>query len=255
MLELDTDSGELTWYGKPLARLSRSETLLLEHFIEHPESLISQDNLLDAGWPQSVVAPNTLVVAIKNIRKSLSKTRLSIETVHRRGYIFHAGDDIARATSADKKVISENVSVDECIHNDIEDLDATHSIKNTAPKIEISTKNNTGKDDELLIEEANAEHLFSIRKSFVSLSSLFSKPVKVVLFYILFLVSIIAAFFVYELTHEWHCYQMGDTSVCGIFQLNNMQKSVLSTELEGESGGFLYGYENDFSKIKIYKIH
>lgn len=242
MLELDTDSGELTWYGKPLARLSRSETLLLEHFIEHPEFLISQDNLLDAGWPQSVVAPNTLVVAIKNIRKNLSKTRLSIETVHRRGYIFHSGEDIVRTISAEKNVIPVNVSVDKSTHDD------------TALKVEAST-DNTYENDERVTKKVNSEHPLSMRAVLLSRWHSFYMPVKLVFFYILLLASVISACFIYELTNEWHCYKIGSASVCGIFELDNMQEIIIGAELKGQPGEFLYGYENDFSKIKIYKIY
>lgn len=268
MLELNTVSGELVWHGMPLARLSRSETLLLGHFIEHAEELLSQDSLLDAGWPQSIVAPNTLVVAIKNIRKHLSQTGASIETVHRRGYIFHPGAEPARILSIE--VASSPVSADTNIEGNANKNAESHTTS-CVPQPTVrdntsyngTTKVQTAHESETVATEARENKLGEniiaapIGKKAISLTKwpsirlLFSR----ISFYILLLFSIVTAIFVYESTQEWHCYQVQDASICGIFSLDAAQQQIIMDKLNGRSGTFLYGYEKDFSKLNIYQVH
>ncbi|KAJ8739022.1 winged helix-turn-helix domain-containing protein [Aeromonas veronii] len=252
MLELNTVSGELVWCGKPLARLSRSETLLLSHFIEHAELLRSQDDLLSAGWPKSIVAPNTLVVAIKNIRKNLSETGSSIETVHRRGYIFHPGKEAARIISSLTESCLEEPEMRSDTQDDTEAFDTTLIEDNVA--IRGNEKISSDLQERVLASKKSNNHLFAKVRELSRFNLLRSLALKI-FFYALSLVMLVVAIFVYDSTHEWYCYQVEDASVCGIFILDSAQQQVIKAELNGKSGEFLYGYENDLSKLKVYKIY
>ncbi|HHQ4488414.1 TPA: winged helix-turn-helix domain-containing protein [Aeromonas hydrophila] len=88
---LDIHSGDISLDGQKVARLSISETSVLALLANNEGVLLSKEQLLDAGWPEKVVSPSSLAVAIKNIRKALSnsETATYIETLHRKGYIYH----------------------------------------------------------------------------------------------------------------------------------------------------------------------
>ncbi|MNQ77393.1 hypothetical protein D3C85_922580 [compost metagenome] len=246
MLQLGVASGELTWHSKHLARLSRSETLLLEHFITHAELLLSQDNLLDAGWPQTIVAPNTLVVAIKNIRKHISKTKASIETIHRRGYIFHSGDcTVCVINTMSNPVNAETVMS----HPGTLGLHHQKNINenyNHHINIPEDTKTDT------VIETESLESFKN--KSKILLQS-FSSKFKKGVFYIVLAVSIIGSLTVHSLKNEWFCYRLDNANVCGIFKPSDSQISTIKNETNNSDGDFLYGYENNLTTIKIYKIY
>lgn len=238
MLELNVVSGELSWHGKLLARMSPSETLLLEHFITHSELLISKDNLLDVGWPQTIVAPNTLVVAINNIRKHVSKTRVSIETIHRRGYIFHSGECIVQVIKAKSNLVNAETNMSPL------KISGQHNHEHI--KIVDSAKTNS------TIEAESLESFKKIlRVLLFPLFSLFRRGA----FYILFAVSVISSLTVHNLKNEWFCYKLENANICGIFKLSDFQLSTIRTGINDSHGDFLYGFENDLAEIKVYKVY
>jgi non-specific serine/threonine protein kinase len=64
---------------------------LLQYLAEHPDRLISKDELLDAVWPGVFVGDASVKVAIREIRRALDdpfEAPRFIETVHGRGYRF-----------------------------------------------------------------------------------------------------------------------------------------------------------------------
>jgi DNA-binding winged helix-turn-helix (wHTH) protein len=66
---------------------------LLRYLVEHAGRLVTQDELLDALWPDTFVQPEVLKSHILDIRRSLgddSKNPRFIETLPRRGYQFVA---------------------------------------------------------------------------------------------------------------------------------------------------------------------
>ncbi|HYD48093.1 MAG TPA: AAA family ATPase [Terriglobales bacterium] len=66
---------------------------LLRHFLEHPGELLTKEQLIQAVWPDVAVSDDSLVKAIRELRRVLgddSQTPRVIETVHRRGYRFIA---------------------------------------------------------------------------------------------------------------------------------------------------------------------
>lgn len=70
--------------------LSKNEVLLLEHLYLHGGEVIPRDDLLSTCWPDRVVSPVSLPVAIKHIRDALRKaTQKEVIKTHKSvGYSF-----------------------------------------------------------------------------------------------------------------------------------------------------------------------
>jgi len=69
---------------------------VLQYLVEHAGRLVTQDELLEALWPQSYVQPEVLKHHVLEVRKVLGddpKKPLFIETLPRRGYRFIAPVD------------------------------------------------------------------------------------------------------------------------------------------------------------------
>ena len=66
---------------------------VLSYLVQHPDRLVSKEELLAAVWPNLVVTDDTLVQSIGELRRALGETgaRL-IVTVPRRGYRFEAAE-------------------------------------------------------------------------------------------------------------------------------------------------------------------
>lgn len=66
---------------------------VLRYLVEHPARLVTQDELLEAIWPETYVQPEVLRTYIQELRKILGdrpKDPLYIETLPKRGYQFIA---------------------------------------------------------------------------------------------------------------------------------------------------------------------
>lgn len=222
MLELNVDSGEVIWNGKTIARLGSSETLVLSFLIENSGMLVSKDELLDFGWPDRFVTQNSLSTAIKKIRKLLLQTspNLSIETVHRKGYIFH------------KQTIS-------C---------ALIGTRTELPIIDASPR----KEAQQEVIEPNST--FEPSPHTESLSHHHSLCMST-LFYFLITLFFALSFFTYINKGDLFCYQINNAKVCGIFELDKADMTVINNEVQYKSGDYVYGYEKDISLIKVYEIY
>lgn len=89
MLELDITSGELKWQSKRIARLNKSEASILAFLLKNINYFSSKDDLLCEGWPGKVVSPNSLAVAIKNIRRALSNATPDFQSKQIMGVGIH----------------------------------------------------------------------------------------------------------------------------------------------------------------------
>lgn len=91
MWVIDRGSGYVFFNNDRVGQLGTSEILVFQFLSENLDALKSKNEILDYAWPQKVVAPNSLTVAIKNIRKVFSARPCSIEikTHHGRGYSLH----------------------------------------------------------------------------------------------------------------------------------------------------------------------
>jgi DNA-binding winged helix-turn-helix (wHTH) protein len=62
-----------------------------QYFVEHPNTLISNDALRQAVWGRTIVSPTTVQVCVREVRKALGENGAApqyIETVGREGYRF-----------------------------------------------------------------------------------------------------------------------------------------------------------------------
>lgn len=83
---IDLDSGEISSSEHdPLIRLGAAETRLLARLLEADGEHVSRQDLLQIGWPGKVVGPNSLNVAIANLRRNLPSP-LRLITLPRLGY-------------------------------------------------------------------------------------------------------------------------------------------------------------------------
>jgi predicted ATPase/DNA-binding winged helix-turn-helix (wHTH) protein len=90
--QLDCESACL-WEGKQRLTLRPKTFDLLVYLVEHAGELVSKEALLEAVWPDTVVAEGVLTTSMGELRKVLGDTAKRpqyIATVHRRGYRFIA---------------------------------------------------------------------------------------------------------------------------------------------------------------------
>lgn len=74
--------------GKSIT-LTHKETLLLEYFMTHPNTIVGRRELFVAAWGEaSLFGSNIIDVHVKNVRKKLQRlgSEMEIETIRRLGY-------------------------------------------------------------------------------------------------------------------------------------------------------------------------
>ncbi len=82
---------ESAWCGERRLELTPKVFAVLRHLVEHPQRLITKDDLLATVWRDAVVSDAALASCIRDLRKALddsSEAPRYIETVHRRGFRF-----------------------------------------------------------------------------------------------------------------------------------------------------------------------
>ena len=81
------------WRGETRITLTPKVFAVLRHLVDHPGRLVTQEELLEAVWPETYVQPEILRKYILELRKALGddpKTPRFIETLPKRGYRFVA---------------------------------------------------------------------------------------------------------------------------------------------------------------------
>src|ERR1700757_2586977 len=81
------------WRGETRITLTPKVFAVLRHLVDHPGRLVTQEELLEAIWPETYVQPEILRKYILELRKALGddpKTPRFIETLPKRGYRFLA---------------------------------------------------------------------------------------------------------------------------------------------------------------------
>jgi DNA-binding winged helix-turn-helix (wHTH) protein len=84
-------AGERLWRGTKHLSLTPKGFSLLRYLAEHPDQLLTKQEVLDALWADALVTDASLYVCIRELRKALgdnSHIPKYIATVHRRGYRF-----------------------------------------------------------------------------------------------------------------------------------------------------------------------
>lgn len=116
------ESGDLSYGERRLGRLNGSESEVLVHLYLHRGELVLRDELLDVGWPTKIVTPNSLNMAIKNIRACFEKLNLDdvIITHVKKGFSWNPSyridiqDSASTAVTDDsgqQSVVSESIRV------------------------------------------------------------------------------------------------------------------------------------------------
>src|ERR1700681_1325977 len=81
------------WRAEERVRLTPRAFDVLRYLVEHGERLVTQDEILEALWPETYVNPEVIKQYIYGIRKALGddpEKPSYIETFSRRGYQFIA---------------------------------------------------------------------------------------------------------------------------------------------------------------------
>src|SRR5882724_7712704 len=79
------------WRAEARVRLTPRAFDVLRYLVEHAERLVTQDEILEALWPETYVNPEVIKQYIRGIRKALGddpEKPSYIETFSRRGYQF-----------------------------------------------------------------------------------------------------------------------------------------------------------------------
>src|SRR5438034_1038032 len=104
-LRLDV-ANEWVWQGEQRLQLTPKAFAVLRYLLDHPSRVVTKDELLREGWPDTVVSEWVLTSCIRQIRRALGEEAGApqyIDTVHRRGYRF-----IGAVRSAESGVRSQN---------------------------------------------------------------------------------------------------------------------------------------------------
>lgn len=90
---LDVGTGKVSRHGVVIGKLNYNERLILCYLIDHAGEIVSRDVLLNAGWPDRIVVPNSLNIAMRNIRAlmEISGHPGEPETVPKHGFRLSKG--------------------------------------------------------------------------------------------------------------------------------------------------------------------
>ena len=182
-------------------KLSASESKVLQYLIEHKGEIVTRDKLLDIGWPDKVVVPNSLNVAIANLRKAFRCNQDIIITIKGTGFTI-ALDTFT--TSLNEAPHSMASSLLESINN--------HGIQNLSSSPvsteDIQTEKNT--KDAVRLNEKDNPYLQSL-----------SKKALWILFFI------ITSLWIILWCSSWQkppCISVDGQEICGNIGLLNLEK-------------------------------
>lgn len=90
------------------ARFSSAESLIFCYLLDHLDEVCDKELLLDIGWQGRPISPNSLNVAIANIRRNFVQTpqTLDIKSTPKKGYSLHLN---CRVKAHYDEIESENV--------------------------------------------------------------------------------------------------------------------------------------------------
>jgi len=111
---------ERLWRGTQTITLRPKTFAVLRYLLEHPNSLVTKDELLDAIWPGTYVSEALIKNSILELRKALEdnpRASRFIETVHRRGYRFIGEVVSSQHSVVSSSTLSAQSSVLSCQHS------------------------------------------------------------------------------------------------------------------------------------------
>nr|WP_201354625.1 winged helix-turn-helix domain-containing protein [Aeromonas hydrophila] len=292
MLVLCAETGSVKYNSELVARLGQSETLVLSALIVHAGELLTKDKLLDIGWPNKIVAPNSLTAAIKQIRKAIKhiENEVLIETVYRRGYILHnsantpisiingdpilaaemeplakpveevAGQDrsvvAAHVAATQMKVTSGEPVVAAVEHPPASENDADlQGGANALPSVPAAPEwaSNT-------TESSRDETVVLAASRSTSAETRVKRPlslsrVKKYIIYFYFIIVVGLAYVVYVARSEMSCLTIAEANVCGVFELPGYKHTRVVELIGDRTGNFYYGYNNKLESIEVHQVH
>ena len=95
-------ANERLWDETHEIPLRRKTFAVLRYLVEHPEQLVTKEEIMEVVWPGTVVGDDALTGCVRDLRKVLgdeAKTPHYIETVHGRGYRWIAVVQSSRSVS------------------------------------------------------------------------------------------------------------------------------------------------------------
>ncbi|MGC2164200.1 MAG: AAA family ATPase [Silvibacterium sp.] len=105
--QLDS-ANECLWHGGRRLTLTPRPFAVLRYLVEHPQRLVTHDELLEALWPETYVQPQVLRTYVLELRKLLGDDPAEpqfIETVPKRGYRFLTPVAQENARGADQPIL------------------------------------------------------------------------------------------------------------------------------------------------------
>ena len=128
-------------------KLSASETKILQFLIDNSGEIISREKLLEIGWPDKVVVPNSLNVAIANLRKAFKSKNEIIITIKGAGFTIANNTFIQQQFQPEIIVDNEQHQpeqvqpIDNHTDNNVTDTDTNHTkVSSTNPSFPTMTK-------------------------------------------------------------------------------------------------------------------
>jgi len=116
-------ANQCLWRGEHRVPLTPKAFDVLRYLVDHPGRLVTQDEILEALWPETYVNPELIKKYILGIRKVLGDRHDKpefIETIPKRGYQFVAtvSDEVApgsrgQATETTRKMVGREGALDE----------------------------------------------------------------------------------------------------------------------------------------------
>jgi TolB-like protein/DNA-binding winged helix-turn-helix (wHTH) protein/Flp pilus assembly protein TadD len=128
-------SNERLWDETHEIPLRRKTFAVLRYLVEHPEQLVTKEDLMNAVWPGTVVGDDALTGCVRDLRKVLgdeARTPHYIETVHGRGYRF-----IAALTTAPPVVSLQSSVVSQAEEGSIQEDEANQKSKGKSQKAKV----------------------------------------------------------------------------------------------------------------------
>ena len=115
------------WHGGNRVALTPKAFDMLRYLVEHPGRLVTQDEILEALWPETYVNPEIIKKYILEIRKGLGDRHDKpefIQTFPKRGYQFVAAvsDEVAigspdLATAVTREMVGRDAALAELHHS------------------------------------------------------------------------------------------------------------------------------------------
>lgn len=231
MWGVEKETGAVFYKNDVIGHLGSSEILLLSRMLEEPFRVFTKDELLDIGWPGRVVAPNSLTVAIKNIRKIFGyrPSELSIKTKHGYGYALHL------------PIEDEVIIVDQHLAPELDEKEIAKDDKEISYVIERA---------ESIEEQIPRYDTGQKKQSFLELLKLLSM---VGTFFILLVLNVVIS--IYD--KKVYCETINDVTFCGSRPLAYSERLRLQNgqfDIDERVGKYVYGYNYTTQNMVYYPL-